>query len=75
VFGKEGQSQILVNFPATDAASSTVSNAKTLGMRNLQHPDTSASGGLSDGARVVHHGTHELLMQQTSVSDGENTHV
>ena len=34
---------------------------------------TGASGGPPDGARVVHHLTDELLMQQNLVSDGENT--
>jgi hypothetical protein len=29
------------------------------------------SGGLRDGARVVHHGTNELLIQQHTIPDGE----
>jgi hypothetical protein len=49
------------------------SNAKTLGLKYLQLPDMGASDGPADGARVVHHWTVELLIQQYSVSDGQAT--
>jgi len=29
-----------------------------------------ATGGPLDGIRVVHHGTHELLIQQNAISEG-----
>ena len=50
------------------------SNAKTLELKHLQFPDLGASGGPSDGARVFHHRTDELLVQQNSISDGETDH-
>jgi len=34
-----------------------------------------ASGGLPDGARLVHRRMDELLTQQNSISDGETTPV
>jgi len=40
-------------------------------MKCLQVPDTGASDGPADGARVVHYWTDELLIQQNLVSDGQ----
>jgi hypothetical protein len=48
-------------------------NAKTLGLKRLQFPDMGVSGGPPDGARVVHRGTNELLVQQNFIPEGETT--
>ena len=62
-----------MNFPVTNVPRGTGSNTKTLGLKHLQFPDMDASGGLQDGARVVHHRKDELLIQYNSCSDGETT--
>jgi hypothetical protein len=72
-FDEERSLQILVNIPATDVTWCIRNNAKPLGLMHLHLPEMGSNGGLSDGARLIHHWTHELLIQQTSVSDGENT--
>jgi hypothetical protein len=69
VFSKERNSQILVNLHVTNVPRCTSSDAKALGLKNLQLPEVAASGG--DGARIVHHGAYELLIQQNSVPGGE----
>jgi hypothetical protein len=71
VVGEQWNSQILVNLPVTSVPSCTGSNAKTLGLKHLHLPDMAAGGGPPDGARVGHHWTDELLIQQNSVPDGE----
>jgi hypothetical protein len=63
VFSKERLSQILVNLHVTRVPRCTSSNAKTLGLNNLQLS--------ANGERIVHHGPYELLIQQNSVSDGQ----
>ena len=71
--GKERNSQIIVNLLVTDAPRCICSNAKTLVPKHLQFPDTVASGGHPDGARVVYQRTDELLLQQNTIPDGETT--
>ena len=73
--GEEWKSQILVNLHVTSVPRCTGSNAKTLGLKQLQLPDIGAIIGPRSGARVVHHWTDELLAQQNSVSDGETSPV
>jgi hypothetical protein len=51
----------------------TGSNKKTLVLTHLQFPDLGSNGGPPDGARAVHHGMDELLVQQNSIPDGETT--
>jgi hypothetical protein len=58
-----------VNLPVTNVPRCTSSNAKTLGLENLQLLDVAASAAPPDGARTVHHWADELLIQQNSVSD------
>jgi hypothetical protein len=70
VFSKERNSQILVNLRVTDVPRCTSSNAKTLGLNNLQLAQVAAGSGPPNGARIVHHGPYELLIQQNSVPDG-----
>jgi hypothetical protein len=62
-----------MNLFVTSVLRFTGSKAKTLGMKHLQFTDISASSRLPDEARVVHHKTDELLMQQNSISDGKTT--
>ena len=66
-------SQIIVNLPVTNVPGCIGSNAKTLGMQDLQFLDMGASGGPPNGTRIVCHGTDELLIQQSTISDGETT--
>ena len=47
------------------------SNAKTLGLQYLQFPDMGACGGPPYGARIVHHRTDELLIEQNTIPDGD----
>jgi hypothetical protein len=49
------------------------SNAKTLLLQNLQFLDMGASGGPSNGTRIVHHGMDELLIQQNTIPVGKTT--
>jgi hypothetical protein len=67
VFSKERNSQVLV----TDVPRCTSSNAKTLGLNNLLFSEVAAGSGPPNGARIVHHGPNELLIQQNSVPDGQ----
>jgi hypothetical protein len=60
-----------VNLPVTKVPGCISSNAKTLGLQQLQFRDMGAGSGRSDGARVVHDGTDELLIQQNTISDGK----
>jgi len=69
--GKVGDSQIIVNLPVTNVPKVTGNNAKTLGMKHLAFHYMGARGERSDRARVVHHGTDELLIQRDSISIGE----
>ena len=66
-----GDSQVIVNLPVTNVPGCIGSNAKTLGLQYLQFPDMGASGGPPNGARIVHHRTDELLIQQNTIPDGE----
>jgi hypothetical protein len=68
MFGEVGDSQIIVNLLVTNVPGCIGSNAKTLG---LQFLDMEASVGPPNGARVVHHGTDELLIQQNTIPDGK----
>jgi hypothetical protein len=63
--GKVGDSQIIVNLPVTNVLKVTGNNAKTLGMKHLPFHYMGARGERPDRARVVHHGTDELLIQRT----------
>jgi hypothetical protein len=60
-----------VNLPVTNVTGCIGSNAKTLGLQYLQFLDMGAGSGPPDGARVVRHGTDELLIQQNTISDGK----
>ena len=71
--GKERDSQIIVNLLVTSVPRCTGSNVKTLGLKHLQFPATEANGGPPYGARVLHHWTDELLVQQNSIPDGQST--
>lgn len=62
-----------MNLFVTNVLRFTGSKAKTLGLKHVQFPDISASGRPPDEARVVHHNTDELLIQQNSISDGKTT--
>ena len=73
MFGKERNSQILVNLLITHVPSCTGNNAKTLGLKHLQFPDMGASGKPTDGVRIVHYRTDELLVQHNANPDGETT--
>jgi hypothetical protein len=46
-----------------------------LGLRQLKHPHVAPSSGPPDVARIVHHGTDELLVEQDIIPDGEATPV
>ena len=59
--------------PVTSVPRCTGSNVKKPGLKCLRLPDMGARDGPADGARVVHHWTDELLIQQNSVSDGQTT--
>jgi hypothetical protein len=71
VVGEVGDSQIIVNLLVTNVPGCIGSNAKKLGLQCLQFLDVGASGGPPNGARVVHHGTDELLIQQNTIPDGK----
>ena len=64
-------SQILVNLPVTDVPRGTSSNAKPLGLKHLQLPNVASCSEPPDGARIVHHGTIELPVQQDTVFYGK----
>jgi len=49
------------------------SNAKTLRLKHLQFPGMGAGSRPPDGTCLAHHRMDELLIQQHSISDGENT--
>ena len=66
-----GDSQVIVNLPVTNVPGCIGSNAKTLALQYLQFPDMGASGGPPNEARIVHHSTDELLIQQNTIPDGE----
>jgi hypothetical protein len=71
VVGKEMDSLIIVNLPVTCVPRCIGSNAKTLGLKHLQFPDMGSSGGPPDEARVVHHTTDKLFVQQNSIPAGK----
>jgi hypothetical protein len=71
VFFKERHPKVLVNLPATDVPRCTTSNAKTLGLENLQLLNVAASCAPPNGSRIVHHWEDELLIQLNSIPDGE----
>jgi hypothetical protein len=66
-------SHAIANFRVTSAVRVNGSNAKTLGMRHLHFSYMGARGGPPDLARLVHHGTDELLIQQNSIPDAETS--
>ena len=68
--GKEWNSKILVNLPATHVPLRTGINAKTLGLKNMQFHDMGESYEPPYVAPVVHHRTDELLIHQHSVRGG-----
>ena len=61
--------------PVNSVPKCTSSNVKTLGLKHVQLPDTGVSSGPPDEARVVHHGTDELLIGHDFILDGEGTPV
>ena len=69
-----GDSQVTVNFPVTNIPGCIGSNAKTLGLQHLQSLDMGACGGPLNGARIVHHRTDEVLMQQNTIPDRETAY-
>jgi hypothetical protein len=73
VVGKERNSQILVNLLVTNVPRFIGSITKTLGLKHLQFPEMGASSALPDCARVFHHRTEDLLVQQNTIPDGQNT--
>jgi hypothetical protein len=70
VVGEIGNSQLVMNLPILNVPGCIGSNAKTLGLQYLHFIDMGAGSGPPDGARVVLHGTDELLMQQNTISVG-----
>jgi hypothetical protein len=60
-----------VNLPVTNVPGCIGSNAKTLGLHYLQFLDMGAGSGPLGGARVAHHGTVQLLIQQNTIPDGK----
>ena len=66
-----GDSQVIVNLPVTNVPGCIGSNAKTLGLQYMLFPDMGASGGSTNGTRIVHHTTDDLLIQQNTIPDGE----
>ena len=62
-----------MNLLVTNALRFTGSKAKTLGLKHLHLPDISTSSRPPDEARVIHHKTDDLLIQQYSISDGKIT--
>ena len=73
--GEVGESQIVVNIPVTSVPGWVGSNAKTFGLQHLQFLDMGTSGGPSNGTRIVHHGTDELLIQQNTIPDGKTASI
>ena len=70
---KEQNSQILENLAMTSVPRCDASNVNTLRLKHLQFPGMGAGSGPPDGACVVLHRTDKLLIQQHSISDGQNT--
>jgi len=73
VVSEEWNSQILMNWPITIVPKRTGSNAKKLGLKQLQLPDMGTSGRYPVRAHIVHYWADELLIQQDSVCDGEHS--
>ena len=59
-----------MTLPVNDVPRGTSSYVKTLGLKHPQLPDVDVSSGPSDGAHIVHHGTHELPTEQDTVLYG-----
>ena len=64
-----GDSQVIVNLPVTNVPGCIGSNAKTLGLQHLKFLDMEACGAPPNGARIVHHRTDELLIQQNTIPE------
>lgn len=64
MWSKKWNAHILGNLLVTSVQRCIGSNAKTLGLKNLQFPGMGANGDTPNGARVAHHWTDELLIQQ-----------
>lgn len=73
--GKEWNFQIVLNLPLTSVPTFTDSNAKTLALKHLEVPDVATSSGPLEGTCLAHQGTDELLVEQDSIPDVENTSV
>ena len=71
--GEKRNTLILVNLPVTKVQRGTRNKAKTLRLEHLQPPDVCAGSGTPGGARIIHQGADELLVEQNSVPDGEIT--
>ena len=71
--GRERDSEIIMYLPITNVPGSIGSKAKTLRVKHLLFPGMGVRGGPSDRAHIVHHWTHELLVQQNSIPDEEST--
>jgi len=61
---------MLVNLIVPSVPRCIDSIVTTLELKHLQFPEKGASGGLPDEARIVHHRTDQLLVQQKSIPDG-----
>jgi len=68
--GEVGDSQVVMNLPVANVPGCIGSNTKTLGLQYSHFLDMGASGGPPNGARIVHHGTDKLLIQQSTIRDG-----
>jgi len=66
-----GDSQVVVNLSVTSVPGCIGCNAKTLGLKHLQFLIMGARGGPPNGARIVHHGSDKLLIQQNTIPDGQ----
>ena len=60
-----------MNLPVTSVPGYSDFKEKTLGLKNLQFPDTGASGEPPNEERVFHHRTDELFKQQDSLAVGQ----
>ena len=58
-----------MNLPVTNVPGCTGSNAKTLGLRDLEFLEMGTSGGPPNWTRLIHHGTDKLLIQQNTIPD------
>lgn len=60
-----------MNLPVIIVPMSVCRSAKTRGLQHVQLPGTAAKSGCSDGSRVIHHKTDEMVAKQRTVSGGQ----